>query len=286
MTRGVLTGLLGIARSQTPVIRLMRRAATAVLRRTEIVATARLLSGDVLYVDMANAVGRTIWLRGDYAAEEPITRLITSNLRTGDVFFDVGANVGFFSLTASRIVGPTGHVYAFEPLPKLASLLRRTVSVNGLENVTVAEAAVGRTTGVASIASMPDSAYSHIIDGARRVDTTHGGWKPIRVASLSLDDYVANVVHRLPTLIKMDIEGSEIEAIAGAHSILSDPKGPDVICEVGETHLARFNHTADELFERFIAFGYRPLNPDTGAGMRVGDLSQHEYNVFFSKTRV
>ena len=57
--------------------------------------------------------------RGIY--EQPMQEAVISNLSAGDVFFDVGANIGFFSLIAARRVGPEGHVYAFEPVPRNAA---------------------------------------------------------------------------------------------------------------------------------------------------------------------
>jgi FkbM family methyltransferase len=274
-----------VAQSRHPAVRLAKRAVTNVLHRVDLVARARLTTGDVLYVDLGNAVGRTIWLHGDYSGEAAISNLIAANLRASDVFFDVGANVGFFTVMAARIVGDSGHVYAFEPLPRLARLLRKSAARNLLGNVTIIEAVVGKTQGRASVAAMTDSAYSHVMDGALAIDDSHGTWKPVSVESVTLDEYVGRVVRRVPRLIKMDIEGSEIEAIDGARSILSQADGPDVICEVGYPHLARFGHTPEELFGRFQAMGFVPLNPNTGREMRLADLSEHNYNVFFKKPR-
>jgi len=254
------------------------------LRRSDVVVQARLNTGDVLYVDLANAVGRTIWLRGDYSAEEPVVNLIRSHLKSGDIFFDVGANVGVFSLMAARIVGPHGRVHAFEPLPRLANLLRRTVETNRLSNVSVVEAAVHRTSGAASIAAMRDSAYSHLIGGANRIEDDRGGWTEVAVNTIALDEYVErNGLARLPRLIKMDIEGAEVEAIEGSIRVLSDSSGPDVICEVGWRHLARFDHTPHDVFDRFESMAYQALDPETGNTMKVGDLSDARYNVFFKK---
>lgn len=77
--------------------------------------------------------------------------LITSNLNEGDVFVDVGANCGFYTLFAARAVGPTGRVIAAEPLPEMTQRLRFNVAANGFANVTVCETAIGETTGTAGI---------------------------------------------------------------------------------------------------------------------------------------
>lgn len=283
MPRGIPSPLRRVARSRNPAIRFARAAAGSILQRLDVVVPVHLPSGEVLFVDLANVVGRTIWFFGDYEPERPINRLIESTLAPGDVFLDVGANVGFFSLTASRIVGQNGQVHSFEPLPAVAALLRRTVAFNSLTNVRVIEAAVGAQAGDATMAVMKDSAYSHVLEQAMEVDTGHGSWHAVAVRTISLDQYANQALAGPPRLVKIDIEGAEMQALEGARSLLSDPEGPDVICEVDESHLARFNHTPTDVFDRFLSLGYQALDPETLKPIGVGDLSEHRYNVFFRR---
>ncbi|MFI5282554.1 MAG: FkbM family methyltransferase [Candidatus Dormibacterales bacterium] len=285
MPQSVTTALRTIAKSGNPIVRLGKRMVIGVLQRMDVVAPARLKNGDVLYVDLANAVGRTIWVRGDYVTEPAIKTLIETNLEPGDVFFDVGANVGFFSLVAARAVGESGEVHAFEPLPELAALLRRTAAANGLNNLHVVEAAVGQGPGTAEMAVMKDSAYSHLIQGQAEVESDHGGWRSVSVATVSLDQYRDQKVGRPLRLMKMDIEGAELEAIEGARQLLSQPNAPDVICEVNPDHLARFGHAPKVVFQHFESMGFAAFDPETGRPMSVEDLSAHRQNVFFKKRR-
>jgi protein-L-isoaspartate O-methyltransferase len=92
--------------------RAAQRAATSVLGRAGVVGRARLRDGDVLYVDIASPVGSTIWLRGVY--DVPLVEWVTADLSPGDVFVDVGANVGYYTAIASRRVGSEGLVVAVE----------------------------------------------------------------------------------------------------------------------------------------------------------------------------
>jgi FkbM family methyltransferase len=274
-----------IAGSDNSVVLLAKRLTVAAVRRMDLIAPARLKSGDVLYVDLANRVGRTIWLRGDYINEIVISDLIQANLKIGDVFLDVGANVGFFSLMAARKVGESGEVHAFEPLPKLASLLRRTIATNRLENSYVVEAAVGTQSGTAQMAVMKDSAVSHLLGGLDEIETIPGGREAVLVETISLDEYRELRIRKPLRLIKMDIEGAELEAIDGARRLLSDPNGPDVICEVYSGYLARFGHEPNDIFQRFNSMGYTALDPETGHDMGLQDLSVHRQNVFFKKLK-
>jgi FkbM family methyltransferase len=285
MPQSVTTALRTIAKSGNPIVRLAKRMVIGILQRMDVVAPARLKNGDVLYVDLANAVGRTIWVRGDYVTEPAIKKLIETNLKQGDVFFDVGANVGFFSLVAARAVGESGEVHSFEPLPELAALLRRTAVANRLNNLHVVEAAVGQGPGTAEMAVMKDSAYSHLIRGQAEVESDHGGWRSVSVATVSLDQYRDQKVGRPLRLMKMDIEGAELEALQGARQLLSQPTAPDVICEVNPDHLARFGHAPEVVFKHFASMGFAAFDPETGQPMGVEDLSAHRQNVFFKKRR-
>jgi FkbM family methyltransferase len=126
-------------------------------------------------------------------------------LRPGDVAYDIGANAGFFTLLISRLVGPSGHVHAFEPLPLNVARLRRHLRINNIANVTVHRVAVSDKTGAAKFCSCAHSAIGHISgDGA------------LAVEYVALDDLDLP----LPRAIKIDIEGGESLALCGMTRIL------------------------------------------------------------------
>ena len=79
--------------------------------------------------------------------EMPVQKCLARELGPGDVFYDIGANAGFFSLLGSKCVGEKGHVFAFEPLPENIGAVRSQVQVNNLTNCTVVEAAVSDSVG-------------------------------------------------------------------------------------------------------------------------------------------
>src|SRR4051794_3359863 len=82
----------------------LRPLAVKLLAGTDYVTAARLRSGDSLVVEMRTTIGRSIWLRGRY--EDEISKILLDVLREGDTFYDVGANIGYFSVLAARKVGP------------------------------------------------------------------------------------------------------------------------------------------------------------------------------------
>jgi FkbM family methyltransferase len=147
------------------------------------------------------------WL-GTY--ERHVQQLFCERIHQGDVVFDIGANVGFFTLLASKLAGPNGHVYAFEPLPRNLYYLEQHIRLNGLTNVTVQSVAVAATSGSARFRIGAHASMGQLTDAG-----------DLQVLTASLDDLVDNGNVRSPTFIKMDIEGAESDALQGASRLLS-----------------------------------------------------------------
>lgn len=146
------------------------------------------------------------WL-GTY--EKDKQRVLAALARRGDVVFDIGANVGFYSLLAARCVGPEGKVVAFEPLPANLAYLRRHLELNGIGNVDVVPAAVGRAPGRAAFTV----AASRSMGGLDAAGT-------LEVDVVSLDDLARTRSLPAPAIVKMDIEGGEVDALLGADQFL------------------------------------------------------------------
>lgn len=144
------------------------------------------------------------WL-GSY--EWALQRRIAEEIESGSVFFDIGANVGFYSLLAALRAGPAGRVYAFEPLPANISLLRKHLELNRIANVEVFEMALSDYSGTESFVSEASRAMGKLApEGDLTVETT------------TLDALLASGRIAPPHAIKMDIEGSEARALAGGET--------------------------------------------------------------------
>jgi FkbM family methyltransferase len=136
----------------------------------------------------------------EYDKQEVICRTV----RPGTVFYDIGANVGFYSLLASGLV-KTGKVCAFEPLPRNLSYLRRHLELNGIANVEVFPVAVSNIVGTSCFREEDTGLMGQLgADGSQIVPTT------------SLDYLVFKQRVAPPDFIKMDIEGAELNALQGA----------------------------------------------------------------------
>jgi len=143
------------------------------------------------------------WL-GDYEPE--MQRAIAETVKVGGVFYDVGANVGFYSLLASELV-KNGKVFSFEPLPANVSYLRRHLSMNAANNVQVLELALWNGIGTSFFEAEETGAMGHLKDrGSCTVSTT------------TLDHLLQQQRIAPPDYIKMDIEGAEFNALLGARN--------------------------------------------------------------------
>lgn len=143
------------------------------------------------------------WL-GTY--EIDLQRELAKVLGKDDVFYDVGANVGFFSLLAAS---RGARVVAFEPLQRNVELLRRNMALNQVGDVMLVQSAVARTSGKALFSSDGSASMGQL-------SSTRG----VEVSVVALDEFVAAGRAPAPTVIKMDIEGAESEALAGARELL------------------------------------------------------------------
>ncbi len=136
-------------------------------------------------------------------------RLFSRQLAAGDVVFDIGAHVGFYTLLASRLVGPSGRVVAFEPLARNLDLLARHLDYNRASNVTVVAAAVGEKTGSERFACGKDPSMGALAEDGDVVDL------------VCIDDLVARGELPPPRLVKIDVEGAESRVLDGASATLA-----------------------------------------------------------------
>ncbi len=168
-------------------------------------ASGLTLSGPVEAWDVLSQLGS--------GAFEPYeAQLFDAILRRGMRVIDLGANIGYYTFLAARSIGPTGHVYAFEPDPRTAPYLRRNVARNAARNVSVIEAAASDRSGEAVFRQSGKASHSGL-------HHTMSERAPIAVSVVTsrVDDHVQGDVD----VVKMDIEGEEPAALRGMARILS-----------------------------------------------------------------
>lgn len=148
-------------------------------------------------------------------------------LTAGQVFYDIGANVGFFTTLAAKIVGAKGQVYGFEPFPATAATARDNARRNGFEHVTIIEAAVSNFEGEAVFDVSNTTTTFRLLKPGEKVAGTA---QSIKVPVMTIDGQIAAGL-RPPNLVMIDVEGAELEVLEGMRQTLLTYR-PSIICEV------------------------------------------------------
>ena len=147
------------------------------------------------------------WL-GTYEYER--SRAFAQSIARDDVVFDIGAHVGYYTLIAAKRAGPDGKIFSFEPLPDNFVLLHKHVAINHLANVNVMEKAVGAQNRRAKFSASTSRYQGRIADDG-----------VLEVEVITLDSLWKADIVPAPTVIKMDVEGAEFDALQGAREMLS-----------------------------------------------------------------
>ncbi|QDV39647.1 FkbM family methyltransferase [Tautonia plasticadhaerens] len=185
-------------------------------------------------------------------------------LRPGDLFIDIGANIGMIMLQGSQLVGPSGRVICFEPNPTCLDRLRRLASSNDLETLMVHPMALG---------SRDDTLKLTVIDDDPGMGTLAGEGIPADRISASYevpvrrgDDVLAGL-DRPPAVIKLDVEGFELEALQGLDQTLASHR-PAVLMEYHADSLIRAGASQSKVVAFFEERGYLGYAMSTRRRMR------------------
>jgi len=138
-------------------------------------------------------------------------------IRSGTVVYDIGANVGFITVISARLTGPSGRVFAFEPLAENIRCLEHNIQLNGFDYVDVTECALADRDGTALFLVSQSPTWGELASVSGRVQDEIGRRQ---VTVCRLDSIVQQKSFPLPNLIKIDVEGAEAMVLDGAlHTI-------------------------------------------------------------------
>lgn len=205
--------------------------------------------GLIFDLDLAHSTHRFFYYHGYY--DKDVTSAMVRFLRPGDIAFDVGANCGFHSLLASRLVGANGRVYAFEPLPVAFGRLKHHIVLNSARNIVAEQMALGRTRAESFVNlfdGLPDTHASLI--SLPDVDDSF----PCVV--VPLDEFV-NGCGRVESvdLIKIDVEGSELDVLKGAYRTIAEYR-PVLLVEVNFLTSEAAGYTSGDVMDFLSGLGY------------------------------
>ena len=208
------------------------------------------LGDDIEMYTPKGGAGALIYYQGH--SEPETAKFVMDSLKPGMTFWDVGAHIGEYSLIASRCVGVTGMVEAFEPQPPIYDYLLRNVEANHASNIRLHRQAVCEEFGTAELSLLQDPSLAYLIPrhGGRRESSS------LSVPTVSLDHF-----HRstglTPDVIKVDVEGAEQMVLEGSKNLMALEKGaPMWIVEYEPDNCQRFGYQALELIRCFEQHGY------------------------------
>lgn len=178
-----------------------------------------------------------------YEPEE--TSLIKKVLKPSMTFLDLGANWGYFSLLASKCVGSSGKVYAFEPDPLNYRYLVENIRLNRAANIAPIRKAVSNRNGVAEFYLDRDNAGAHTLS-CRNIQTLYKG--SLKVETTTLDDFV-ELDNIRPDFIKMDLQGAEGLVIEGGQRVLKQNPSLMIVMEFWPEGLMNCGTVPEKLLE-------------------------------------
>jgi FkbM family methyltransferase len=215
-----------------------------------------------MYLDASDSLFLSV--AGRY--ERRITELVQQIIQPGDTVIDIGAHIGYYTLIFARCVGPTGHVYAFEPDPGNFEILQKNVSLNGYSNVTLEQRAVSDRSGTVELHRSSRNTGDH------RLYDSGDSREMVRVATTSLDERF-DVLSA--DLIKMDIQGAEGLALEGMKGLLRRSGSVKMITEFCPYVLRLAGTDPQAYLQELVEAGFR-LNLIGGSGRAVQPIAVEE----------
>lgn len=198
---------------------------------------------------MKRAIRSGLWIA------DGLNVLMALTLEPGDIFLDIGANVGWVTERAAWLVGKRGKVHSFEPSPAAMCYLRRRLVCMGLSNVLLNEFALG---AIISSATLYECSENYGGASSLRPGAAPGLHvaAETQVEVMVLDDYIEQNSISQVRLLKMDVQGSEIDVLHGAGRLLNRPNQPILFVEVEQVANAAFGHSTYDLLNSLMGFGY------------------------------
>lgn len=206
---------------------------------------------------------------------------LKKTLKKDNVFIDIGANIGAYTLIASKLVEKTGMVIAFEPVNTINKMLIDNIKMNGLTNIIVEKKAVydQNTNLELFISNEQNMGMSSILNHS------HESGEKQKIEAITLDNYVQLKKLAKIDLVKIDIEGAEIHALKGMKQSLVKFK-PTLIIEISDGILENSSVKSNAIYDFLFDLNYVPYNIDEKGNIKdfsSKDINYHNY-IFLPKS--
>lgn len=187
--------------------------------------------------------------------EKLTTQIFKQVVKDGDTVVDVGANIGYFTLLAARLVGKKGKVYAFEPEPRNYEAMLRNIVLNGYDNVFAVQKAVSNVTGIAKLYLSKIDVGAHTLreyhDHPQFEESQFGEF--VEVGSVTLDEFFQEKRHPID-VIKMDVEGAEMAALLGMDRIIGENENLKMFIEFYPSAIREMGYSPEEFIQKLLKY--------------------------------
>jgi FkbM family methyltransferase len=206
------------------------------------------VQGSKMYVDTQDTgVAPYLLQWGVYEKDE--TALFKNIVKKDMTVVDVGANIGYYTLLAARLVGENGHVFAFEPDPKNFGLLSKNVALNGYKNVVPVQKAISSETGSAKLFLDKNNLGGHSLSEANVTKAA-----AVSVELTSIDDFFKNTNVKVD-IVKMDVQGSEMKVLEGMTKTIEN-EALIILTELWPAGLRNAGVPAEAFLDKLVKSGF------------------------------
>ena len=190
--------------------------------------------GVKMYLDITNPL--TWDLVGEKGHEDEVKKTFVNNIKEDNTVIDVGANMGEFSLIASKKIGPKGNVISIEPLKQAVFWLKKNYILNGFSNYEILEKAVGNNSGTMTLYKKSSSSVQGTLDP----DITKREYIPSgEILVETIDEIISTRNIDKVDILKIDVEGFEYEVLSGCKNSFKQNKIKKIICEIHSSYLKK-----------------------------------------------
>lgn len=202
-------------------------------------------------------LSRQVEMLGVYSTESFEKTILEKYLKKGHTVLDIGANIGFYSMLAKSIVGSKGKVYSFEASKHNADLIKKSIRENSFENITVVNAAISNVVGTGLLYISPYYNSEHsLFDYHYSSSKSNNKRIPVRLETV--DNFLKNNNHdQNADLIKMDIEGSENDALDGMTQTINNNDNLVLVTEFWPRGLKNSGTEQKEFLEKLDSLEFR-----------------------------
>ena len=214
------------------------------------------IEGSKMYLNSHASGAMKTAFRGyirSHGKENLTTQIFKRVVKEGHTVVDAGANIGYFTLLAARLVGNKGKVYSFEPAPKNHEMLLKNIALNEYENVVPIQKAVSNTAGTVRLYLSSKDIGAHTIrqhhDKMQFDEKEFGEF--VEVESVALDEFFDGKTHPID-VIKIDIEGSEMAALLGMDRIIRENQNLKMFIEFYPSAIREMGYSPEKLVDKLL----------------------------------